>query len=109
MSRIRNKPVDTPKIIARLLAVSCLGVVLVSICATGMTQEARVGGAARLESWQQNRRAAISSPFKNLKWQRLGPKFAGDRIESKMRPAASWGLFTLALEPAESGRRPMVV
>lgn len=45
------------------------------------------GGAARLRAWQQNREMAASSPFADLEWQVLGPKFAGGRIESIDAPA----------------------
>lgn len=45
-------------------------------------QEPRIGGSARLESWKRHREMAGSSPFRELKWQSMGPKFAGGRIES---------------------------
>jgi len=45
-------------------------------------QEPRVGGAARLEAWERHRAMASGSPFKDLQWQTMGPKFAGGRIES---------------------------
>jgi len=45
-------------------------------------QEPRIGGEARLEAWKRHREMASSSPFKDLQWQTMGPKFAGGRIES---------------------------
>ena len=49
---------------------------------TAPAQEPRIGGTARLEAWKLHQRMAESSPFKELVWQTLGPKFAGGRIES---------------------------
>ncbi len=45
-------------------------------------QEPRVGGAARLAAWQRHQAMATSSPFADLQWHTMGPKFAGGRIES---------------------------
>lgn len=47
-----------------------------------VSQEPRIGGQARLEAWQTHMSLAKSSPFKDLAWQAMGPKFAGGRIES---------------------------
>jgi photosystem II stability/assembly factor-like uncharacterized protein len=41
-----------------------------------------MGGEARLEAWKRHHEMANSSPFKDLQWQTMGPKFAGGRIES---------------------------
>jgi photosystem II stability/assembly factor-like uncharacterized protein len=54
---------------------------------TAYAQEPRVGGEARLEAWKRHREMADNSPFKDLQWQTLGPKFAGGRIESIDAPA----------------------
>ena len=45
-------------------------------------QEPRIGGEARLEAWKRHLEMASSSPFKDLQWLTMGPKFAGGRIES---------------------------
>jgi len=47
-----------------------------------LAQEPQIGGVARLKAWQQHEKMAANSPFKELPWQTLGPKFAGGRIES---------------------------
>ncbi len=49
-------------------------------------QEPRIGGEARLDSWKRHRELAESSPFKDLQWRTMGPKFAGGRIESIAAP-----------------------
>ncbi|MEL7497601.1 MAG: hypothetical protein AAFN77_08320 [Planctomycetota bacterium] len=49
-------------------------------------QENNIGGKARLKSWEQHQAMAAASPFKDLKWQVIGPKFAGGRIESIASP-----------------------
>jgi hypothetical protein len=54
---------------------------------TAYAQEPRVGGEARLEAWKRHREMADNSPFKDLQWQTMGPKFAGGRIESIDAPA----------------------
>lgn len=42
----------------------------------------QIGGQARLKAWEKHRDMSIRSPFANLEWTVLGPKFAGGRIES---------------------------
>ncbi len=54
-------------------------------------QEPKIGGTARLESWKVNRAMAVASPYRNLQWQSLGPKFAGGRIESIKTPKGDLG------------------
>ncbi len=56
--------------------------VLSSLIATGLAQEPRIGGAARLDAWEVHCEMAGNSSFRELQWQTLGPKFAGGRIES---------------------------
>ena len=51
-----------------------------------VSQEPRIGGAARLLAWKEHQRMAQMSRFKNLKWEAMGPKFAGGRIESVDTP-----------------------
>ncbi len=58
---------------------------------TVLAQPARIGGTARLEAWQQHAAMAQNSPFKDLPWQTLGPKFAGGRIESIDAPRGDLG------------------
>lgn len=50
------------------------------------SQEPRHGGAIRLEAWLQHKQLSETSRFKQLPWQRLGPKFAGGRIEAVDTP-----------------------
>jgi photosystem II stability/assembly factor-like uncharacterized protein len=52
------------------------------MCAPLHAQEPCIGGKARLKAWKQHQDMANRSPFKELQWQSLGPKFAGGRIES---------------------------
>ncbi len=47
-----------------------------------LQQAPKMGGEARLEAWKRHREMASSSPFNDLQWQTMGPKFAGGRIES---------------------------
>ncbi len=51
-----------------------------------VAQEPRIGGVSRLEAWKEHQRMAQNSRFKNLKWEAMGPKFAGGRIESVDTP-----------------------
>ena len=51
------------------------------------------GGAARLAAWERHREMVESSPFKELEWQRLGPKFVGGRIESIDAPRGQPGVI----------------
>ncbi len=46
------------------------------------TQETDSLGTARWKAWETHRQLADSSPFRDLAWQTLGPKFVGGRIES---------------------------
>lgn len=65
--------------------VVCLGCGLAAAIPDGdpaAAQPARIGGLPRLEAWELHCRMADQSPWRDLEWQRLGPKFAGGRIES---------------------------
>ncbi len=67
-------------------------VVVSLICVSaGISQEPRIGGVARLKAWERHREMAENSPFKQLRWQVLGPKFAGGRIESIDAPRGDLG------------------
>lgn len=61
------------------------------LAAAIVAQEPRVDGTARLEAWKQRQEMAENSPFKELVWQTLGPKFAGGRIESIDAPRGAPG------------------
>ncbi|MFT5303120.1 MAG: photosystem II stability/assembly factor-like uncharacterized protein [Mariniblastus sp.] len=56
-------------------------------------QQARVGNLSRLEAWRQHQQMASESNFKDLQWNRLGPKFAGGRIESIDAPSGDLGII----------------
>ena len=49
-------------------------------------QAPRIGAEKRLEAWSIHQDMARNSPFKELPWQALGPKFAGGRIEAVDAP-----------------------
>jgi photosystem II stability/assembly factor-like uncharacterized protein len=66
----------------RISVVLFIAMIQIASVGDGLVQEPFAGGAARLESWKANREMAARSPFGNLEWQPLGPKFAGGRIES---------------------------
>lgn len=51
-----------------------------------IAQEPKIGGQARLDSWERHQEMADRSTFKNLSWRSMGPKFAGGRIESVDAP-----------------------
>ena len=65
----------------KYLVCSCIVVTILSV-RSAVSQEPRIGGAARLAAWTEHQRMASTSRFKNLKWQAMGPKFGGGRIES---------------------------
>ncbi|MGD2245209.1 MAG: hypothetical protein PVI11_01550 [Candidatus Aminicenantes bacterium] len=44
---------------------------------------------SRMKSWDLHEKLREESPFKNLKWRRVGPMFQGGRIESIACPAGS--------------------
>ena len=65
--------------------------VVVLIAGDGAGQQPRLGGKARLEAWELHRQLAASSPYRELAWQAMGPKFAGGRIESIDAPRGDLG------------------
>ena len=44
---------------------------------------------SRMKSWNLHVKLREESPFKNLKWRRVGPMFQGGRIESIACPAGN--------------------
>ncbi|MEO2162089.1 MAG: hypothetical protein ABGY29_06135, partial [bacterium] len=61
------------------------------LCAVLPSQEPVTGGAARLVAWEKRVELQSSSPFKDLQWRALGPKFCGGRIEAVDCPPGSAG------------------
>lgn len=63
--------------------VTALGL-FVLIIAPACSQDSADPGSdsKRLESWEKHQQMAAGSPFRELAWQPMGPKFAGGRIES---------------------------
>ena len=59
-----------------------IAMTLVLCASSAQAQQTASGGTARLTAWARHQEMAESSPFKDLEWQRLGPKFVGGRIES---------------------------
>lgn len=49
---------------------------------SALAQAPMTGGAARLDAWPQHQAMEKASPFNDLSWKCLGPKFVGGRIES---------------------------
>ena len=65
---------------------------LILLCFTGPTvAQENFGGKGRLRAWQDHQLLAAQSPFKDLRWTRMGPKFAGGRIESIACPEGELG------------------
>lgn len=65
------------------LSICALVVICQVVFATGtFAQSPRLGAEKRLEAWETHQAMARDSEFKDLKWQAIGPKFAGGRIES---------------------------
>ena len=60
----------------------CIAMTLVVCASSVQAQQTVSGGAARLAAWERHQELVDSSPFKDLEWHRLGPKFVGGRIES---------------------------
>ena len=61
--------------------------VLLAVCTSTVWSQENFGGKGRLQAWKQHQELAAQSPFKDLTWQRMGPKFTGGRIESIACPA----------------------
>jgi photosystem II stability/assembly factor-like uncharacterized protein len=68
-------------------------IIIIIIMPGGVTrgQSPRFGGQMRLEAWREHQTMAESSPFRELEWQAMGPKFAGGRIESVVAPRGDLG------------------
>ncbi len=49
------------------------------------------GGEVRRASWEKHKTMERTSPYEHLQWKRLGPKFAGGRVESIDAPAGDSG------------------
>ena len=68
-----------------------LGILSVLFFAVLPVDDPVTGGAARLEAWGKRAELQNSSPFKDLQWRPLGPKFCGGRIEAVDCPPGSAG------------------
>ena len=77
-----------PRLFTLAAAVSAM---TLACAAPGKAQEPVVGGAARLAAWERHQEMAETSPFRNLEWQRLGPKYVGGRIEGIDAPRGQPG------------------
>ena len=76
----------------RLTSNRVLGFIAICIfVGTTTAQEPRLEVEARQDGWKQHQKMASESPFKDLKWQTMGPKFAGGRIESIDAPRDDLG------------------
>ena len=73
----------------RTLLPACI--LLLSIAVLARAQDSRATGSNRADTWKQHRQMSRDSPFNNLVWQTLGPKFAGGRIESIDAPRGQLG------------------
>ena len=62
-----------------------------------MFAQENFGGKGRLNGWKTHQELAETSPFKDLKWQRMGPKFAGGRIESIACPKGDLGTIYVGI------------
>lgn len=74
-----------------LKSVAALFLVFLMVTATISAQQTRANGAARLAGWKQHKQMAKDSPFNDLQWHAMGPKFAGGRIESIDAPRDDLG------------------
>ena len=52
------------------------------VCLDLSPAQSQSAGEARLQSWKDHQQLIDQSPFKDLRWEAMGPKFAGGRIES---------------------------
>ncbi|MDG1873880.1 MAG: hypothetical protein P8J27_08210 [Mariniblastus sp.] len=69
-----------------------LGFIAISLLvAQSLAQESHHPPTGRQDSWKQHQKMALESPFNDLTWQTLGPKFAGGRIESIDAPRGDLG------------------
>ena len=68
-----------------------LGILSVLFFAVLPVDDPVTGGAARLEAWGKRAELQNSSPFQDLQWRPLGPKFCGGRIEAVDCPPGSAG------------------
>jgi hypothetical protein len=82
-----NRNSAKPSHSGRLVRAGVVAGTLILVAITpARAQEPVLGGAARLAAWERRMEMAEASPFKELEWQWLGPKYVGGRIESMDAP-----------------------
>ncbi len=80
--------------LARIAKVGLLTVALaLAAFDTAWSQAPVAVGAARLKAWESHQEMAETSRFIDLRWQPLGPKFVGGRIESIDAPPGNTGVI----------------